>query len=64
MPLAVSGGQTLFTLELPLFAISLVDILSLMWDISTNIRFCQKYNMVDKHMILKNHVGLKLDWAL
>ena len=37
MRLAVSGGQPLFTLGLLLFALSLVDFLSLLWIPSTDI---------------------------
>ena len=37
MQLAVSGGQPLFTLELLMFALSLVYFLSLLWRPSTNI---------------------------
>ena len=37
MRLVVSGGQPLFTLGLLMFALSLVDFLSLLWNHSTNI---------------------------
>ena len=43
MRLAVSGGQPLFTRGLLMFALSLVDFLSLLWSLSTNIEilyFC------------------------
>ena len=56
MRLVVSGGQPLFTLGLRVFALFLVDILSLLWNPSTNIEifyFCQKYHLKDTHKILK-----------
>ena len=68
--LAVSGGQPLFTLGLLVFALSLVDFLSLLWSPSTNINifylfFCQKYHLKDTHTISKNiHVRLKFEWGL
>ena len=37
MRLAVSGGQPLFIVGLPMFALTLVDFLSLLWAPSTNI---------------------------
>ena len=68
MRLAVCGGQPLFTLGLPMFTLSLVDFLSLLWSSSTNIDifyFCQKYNLKDTNKILKKyHVGLKFEWDL
>ena len=57
MRLAVSGGQPLYILGLIMFALSLVDFLSLLWSPSTNIEifyFCQKYHLKDTHKILKD----------
>ena len=67
MRLAVSGAQPLFTLGLLLFALSLVDFLSLMLSPSTDIKifyFCQKYHLKDTYKIFKKfHVGLKFEWG-
>ena len=38
-PLAVSGGQPLFTLGLPIFSLSLEYVLSLSWGTSTSVFF-------------------------
>ena len=63
--LVVSGGQPLFTLGLAMFALSLVDFLSLLWAPSTNICFFifhQRYHLKDTFKIFeKIHVGLKLE---
>ena len=68
MRLAVSEAQPLFTLGLLMFALSLVDFLSLLLSPSTDIEifyFCQKYHLKDKIKILKKfHVGLKFKWGL
>ena len=55
--LAVSWAQPLFTLGLLMFALSLVEFLSLPLSPSTNIKifyFCQKYHLKDTYKILKN----------
>ena len=66
--LAVSGTQPLFTLGLLMFALSLVDFLSLLLSPSTYFKifyFCQKYHLKDTYKIFKkNHVGLKFEWGL
>ena len=66
--LAVSGAQPPFTLGLRMFALSLVDFLSLLLSPSTNIEifyFCQKYHLKDKYKIFKKfHVGLKFELGL
>ena len=65
--LAVSGAQPLFTLGLLMFALSLVDFLSLLLSPSTyfKIFFCQKYHLKDTYKIFKKfHVGLKFEWGL
>ena len=68
MRLAVSGAQPLFTVGLLMFALSLVDFLSLLLSPSTNIKsfyFCQKYHLKDTYKIFKKiHVGLKFKWGL
>ena len=68
MPLAVSGAQPLFTLGLLMFALSLVNFLSLLLSPSTDIKifyFCQKYHLKDKYKIFENfRVGLKFKWGL
>ena len=68
MRLAVSGAQPLFTLGLLMFALSLVDFLSLLLSPSTDIKifhFCQKYHLKDTYKIFKKfHVGLKFKWGL
>ena len=76
MRLAVSGGQPLFTLGLLMFALSLVDFLSLLWSPSTNIEIFlggQKYHLKDtkkdtksskKKIPEKIHAGLKFKWGL
>ena len=54
MRLAVSGAQPLFTLGLLMFALSLVDFLSLLLSPSTYFKifyFCQKYNLKDTYKI-------------
>ena len=61
--LAVSGGQTLFTLELLMFTLSSTDFLSLLWSPSTNIDifdFCQKYHLKDTHNIFKKSCWFKI----
>ena len=66
--LAVSGVQPLFTLGLLMFALSLVDFLSLLLSSSTYVNifyFCQKYHLNYTYKILKKiHVGLKFEWGL
>ena len=66
--LAVSGAQPLFTLGLLMFALSLVDFLSLLLSPSTYFKifyFCQKYHLKDTYKIFKKfHVGLKFEWGL
>ena len=66
--LAVSGAQTLFTLGLLMFALSLVDFLSLLLSPSTYFKifyFCQKYHLKDTYKIFKKiHVGLNFEWGL
>ena len=48
-----------------MFALSLVDFLSLLLSPITDIKiFCQKYNFKDTYTLLKNHVGLKFKWGL
>ena len=68
MRLAVSGAQPLFTLGLLMFALSLVDFLSLLLSPSTYFNifyFCQKYHLNYTYKIFKKfHVGLKLEWSL
>ena len=66
--LAVSGAQPLFTLGLLMFALSLVDFLSLLLSPSTYFVICyffQKYHLKDTYKIFqKFHVGLKFEWGL
>ena len=66
--LAVSGAQPLFTLGLLMFALSLVDFLSLLLSPSTYFNifyFCQKYHLNYIYKIFKTfHVGLKFEWGL
>ena len=66
--LAVSGAQPLFTLGLLMFALSLVDFLSLLLSPSTYFKifnFCQKYHLKDTYKIFQRfHVGLKFEWGL
>ena len=68
MRLAVSGGQPLLTFWLLMFALSLIDFLSLLWSPSTNTEifyFCQKYHLKDKYKIFNIiHNGLKFEWGL
>ena len=68
MRLGVSGAQPLFTLGLLMFASSLVDFLSLLFNPSIDINiiyFCQKYHLKDTYKIFKKfHVGLKFEWDL
>ena len=55
--LAVSGAQPLFTLGLLMFALSLVDFLSLLLSPSTYFNifyFCQKYHLNNTYKIFKN----------
>ena len=62
MGLAVSGGQPLFTLGLPMLASSLAYFLSLPWGPSTNVDFvylCQKYHLNDTNKLFKNHCRFK-----
>ena len=54
--LAVSGAQPLFTLGLLMFALSLVDFLSLLLSPSTDIKifyFCRKFHLKDTYKIFK-----------
>ena len=64
----MGGAQPLFTLGLLMFALSLVDFLSLLLSPSTDINFlyfCQKYRLKDTYKIFKkNHVGLKFKRGL
>ena len=66
--LAVSGAQPLFTLGLLMFALYLVDFLSLLLSPSTYFNIfliCQKYHLKDTYKIFKEfHVGLKFEWGL
>ena len=66
--LAVSGAQHLFTLRLLMFALSLVDFLSLLLSPSTYFNifyFCQKYHLNYTYKIFKKcDVGLKFEWGL
>ena len=60
-------GQTLFTLGLLIFALSLVDFLPLLWNPSTNINIfifvkCIIWRAHTKSS--KIHVGLKFEWSL
>ena len=68
MRLAVSEPQPLFTLRLLMFALSLVDFLSLLLSPSTNFNilyFCQKDRLKNTYKIFKKiHVGLKFEWGL
>ena len=68
MRLAVSGAQPLFTLGLLMFALSLVDFLSLLLSPSTYFNifyFCQKYHLNYTYKIFKKfYVGLKFEWGL
>ena len=61
MGLAVSGAQPLFTLGSLMFALCLVDFLSLLLILSTDIKifyFCKKYHLKDTYKIFKKiHVG-------
>ena len=55
MRLSVSGAQPLFTLGLLMFALSLVDFLSLLLSSSTYFKifyFCQKYHLKDTYKII------------
>ena len=65
--LAVGGAQPLFTLGLLMFALSLVDFLSLLLSPSTYFNifyFCQKYHLNYTYKIFKKfHVGLKFEWG-
>ena len=49
-----------------MFALSLVDFLSLLLSPCTDIKiFCQKYHLKDTYKIFKKfHVGLKFEWGL
>ena len=51
-----------------MFALSLVDFLSLLLSPITDIKiiyFCQKYRFKDTYKIFKKfHVGLKFKWGL
>ena len=67
--MAVSGAQPLFTLGLLMFALSLVDFLSLLLSPSTYFNiffyFCEKYHLNYTYKIFKKfHVGLKFEWGL
>ena len=61
-------GTTSVTLGLLMFALSLVDFLSLLLSPSTYFKFfyfCQKYHLKDVYKIFKKfHVGLKFEWGL
>ena len=63
-----SGAQPLFTVGLLMFALSLVDFLSLLLSPSINIKtfnFCQKYHLKNTYKICKKfHAGLKFEWGL
>ena len=63
-----SGAQPLFTLGLLMFALSLVDFLSLLLSPSIDIKtfyFCQKYHLKNTYKIFKKfHAGLKFEWGL
>ena len=54
MRLAVNGGQPLFTLGLLMFALSLVDFLSLLWSPSTKIEI-----FFVKSIIWRTHTNTK-----
>ena len=66
--LAVSGEQLLFTLRLPMFALSLEYFMSLQWGPCTNIDlfiYVKKYHLKDTNKIFKKcHVGPKLERGL
>ena len=66
--LAVSGAQTLFILGLLMFALSLVDFLSLLLSTSTDFKiflFLSKVSFEGHIQNLKKfHVGLKFEWCL
>ena len=50
-----------------MFALSLVDFLSLLLGPSTDIKifyFCQKYHLDTYKIFEKIHVGLKFKWGL
>ena len=51
-----------------MFALALLDFLSLLLSPSTDIKivyFCQKYHLKDTYKIFKKiHVGLKFKWGL
>ena len=50
-----------------MFALSLVDFLSLLLSPSTDLKkmYCQKYHLKDTYKIFKKvHVGLKFEWGL
>ena len=65
MPLAVCGGQPLFTLRLPMFALSLEYLLSLPRSQCINIDFYVKNIILRTQQNLqKTHVGLKLEFDL
>ena len=67
MRLAESGGQSLFTLGLPVFDLSRADYLSLLRRASTNIflfLFKSTYHLKDTHNLQKNHIGLELERGL
>ena len=67
MRLAVSGEHTLFTLGLPVFALPLVDFLSLVWSPSTNIEvfhFCQKYYLRDTNKIFDKKSCSFITWMV
>ena len=68
MRLAVSWTQPLFTLGLLMFALSLVEFLSLLLSASTDIKifyFCQKCSLKNTYKIFKKfHVGLNFEWGL
>ena len=59
--------KPLFTLGLLMFALSLVDFLSLLWNPVPTSRFfyfCQMHHLKDTHKIFQNfYVGLKFEWG-
>ena len=61
-------GWKQFTLGLLMFALSLVDFLSLLLSPRTDIKifyFCQKYHLKDTYKIFKKfQIGVKFEWGL
>ena len=65
--LAVSGAQPLFTLGLLMFALYLVDFLSLLLSPSTYFNiflFLSKVSFEGYKIFKEFHVGLKFEWGL